>query len=108
MDSIKVFCPATVANISCGFDILGLALDGVGDVMTVRKVEAGGIRITKIEGQELPLEWDRNVAGVAGMALLEKSSFDGGFEIQIEKKIKAGSGIGSSAASAAGRRMGHQ
>ncbi|HMB61990.1 MAG TPA: homoserine kinase [Eudoraea sp.] len=102
MKKIRVFCPATIANISCGFDVLGLALGGVGDEMTVEKVPEKGIHISKITGQQLPLESHKNVAGVAGMALLEAAGNDHGFRIEIHKKIKAGSGIGSSAASAAG------
>ncbi|MBW8200868.1 homoserine kinase [Flagellimonas abyssi] len=102
MEKIKVFCPATIANVSCGFDVLGLALDSVGDEMTVRKTTEKGIRITKILGQDLPLETENNVAGVAGLALLAKSSYQGGFEIEIDKRIKPGSGIGSSAASSTG------
>ncbi|MGB5818342.1 MAG: homoserine kinase [Saonia sp.] len=101
-NEIKIFCPATIANISCGFDVLGLALDAVGDEMAIRKTKQQGIRITKLEGQDLPMETLQNVAGVAGLALLEKSDYQGGFEIDIYKKIKAGSGIGSSAASSAG------
>lgn len=101
-DQIKVFCPATIANISCGFDVLGVALDTIGDEMIIRKTSEKGIRISKIEGQDLPLETHLNVAGVAGLALLAVSDYDGGFELEIYKKIKAGSGIGSSAASSAG------
>ena len=102
MKEIKIFTPATVANISCGFDILGLCLDTVGDEMIVREVPEKGIKITKVTGQNLPLETHRNVAGVAGLALLEKVDASVGYEIEIYKKIKPGSGIGSSAASAAG------
>ncbi len=102
MEEIRVFCPATIANISCGFDVLGVALDAVGDEMVVRKIPEKGIIITKIEGQELPLVTEKNVAGVAGLALLKQSNYEGGFEIEIYKKIKAGSGIGSSAASSTG------
>lgn len=102
MDAVKVFCPATIANISCGFDVLGLALDAVGDEMVIRKSAVPGIRITKITGQELPLEADKNVAGVAAMALLNSFDHPLGFDIEIAKRIKPGSGIGSSAASAAG------
>ncbi|WP_349353010.1 homoserine kinase [Flagellimonas sp. MMG031] len=102
MEEIKVFCPATIANVSCGFDVLGLALDSVGDAMTVRKIPEKGIRISKIMGQDLPLEAEQNVAGVAGLALLDKSDYEGGFEIEIDKRIKPGSGIGSSAASSSG------
>ena len=102
MEEIKVFCPATIANVSCGFDVLGLALDSVGDEMTIRKTTEKRIRITKIIGQDLPMETENNVAGVAGLALLAKSDYDGGFEIEIDKRIKPGSGIGSSAASSTG------
>ena len=102
MNEIKIFCPATVANLSCGFDVLGLCLENIGDEMIIRKVKEKGIRITKITGAELPLETNKNVAGVAGLALLKHLNLEFGFEIEIHKKIKAGSGIGSSAASAAG------
>ena len=101
-NEIKVFCPATIANISCGFDVLGVALDTIGDKMIIRKTKEKGIRISKLEGQDLPMETHLNVAGVAGLALLSVSDYDGGFEIEIYKNIKAGSGIGSSAASSAG------
>lgn len=102
MEEIKIFCPATIANISCGFDVLGVALDSVGDEMVIRKVLERGIRITKLVGQDLPLQTEKNVAGVAARAFLAESDYEGGFEIEIYKKIKAGSGIGSSAASSAG------
>lgn len=102
MEAVKVFCPATIANISCGFDVLGVALDSIGDEMVVRKTSKEGIHITKIEGQDLPMETAKNVAGVAGMALLEDIGHQVGFEIEIYKQIKAGSGIGSSAASSTG------
>jgi homoserine kinase len=103
---IKLFCPATIANLSCGFDVLGLCLDNVGDEMIVRKSIEKGIRITKIDGADLPLETENNVAGVAALAMLEEIETDFGFEIEIYKKIKAGSGIGSSAASSAGAVFG--
>ena len=102
MDSIRIFSPASIANISCGFDVLGLSLDTVGDYMTIRKVPEPGIKITKIIGQNIPMATEKNVAGVAGLALLDKSDYEGGFEIEIDKLIKPGSGIGSSAASSAG------
>jgi homoserine kinase len=101
-EQIELFCPATIANISCGFDVLGLALDNVGDRMVIRKTERPGVTITLITGQDLPLETEKNVAGVAGMAMLDALKYPGGFEVEIHKKIKAGSGIGSSAASASG------
>ena len=106
MDSIKIFAPATIANVSCGFDILGLCLDTVGDEMVIKKTKEKGITISKIVGQTLPLEAKKNVAGVAALALLEKIDSDFGFDIEIYKNIKPGSGIGSSAASAAGAVFG--
>ncbi|WP_372920574.1 homoserine kinase, partial [Salegentibacter sp.] len=102
MEKLKIFAPATVANLSCGFDVLGCCLENVGDEMTVRKNDLGELRITKITGQYLPLETDQNVAGVAAKALLDAVKSSQGFDIEIDKRIKAGSGIGSSAASAAG------
>lgn len=106
MNEIKIFCPATIANLNCGFDLMGLCLEGIGDEMIIRKVAEKGIKITKIIGADLPLETEKNVAGVAGLALLEEVAIDFGFEIEIYKKIKTGSGIGSSSASAAGAVFG--
>lgn len=102
MKSIRVFCPGTIANVSCGFDVLGLSLAGVGDYMTVTQTAIKGITISEILGQDLPMGTTQNVAGVAGLTLLEALGSDAGFEIKIDKRIKAGSGIGSSAASSAG------
>ena len=106
MNEIKLFCPASVANVSCGFDVLGFCLDRIGDEMVIRKTAKKGIQILEIDGQNLPLETLKNVAGVAGLALLEAHPVDFGFEIEINKGIKAGSGIGSSAASSAGAVFG--
>ena len=99
---IKLFSPATVANVACGFDVLGFCLDTIGDEMVVRKVDKKGVRITKIEGFKLPFETELNVAGVSALALYQELQPDCGFEIEIKKNIKPGSGIGSSAASAVG------
>lgn len=106
MKSIKIFCPATIANLSCGFDVLGLCLDTTGDEMIIHKSKEPGVRITKIIGADLPLETEQNVAGVAALSMLREWQTDYGFDIEIYKKIKAGSGIGSSAASAAGAVFG--
>ncbi|MCH2193882.1 homoserine kinase [Kordia sp.] len=102
MNELRIFAPATIANVSCGFDALGLCLDTVGDEMVIRKTDEKGIKISKLVGQDLPVETEKNVAGVAGMAMLNKLHISHGFEIEIYKNIKAGSGIGSSAASSAG------
>ena len=106
MEEIKIFAPASVANVSCGFDVLGFCLDPVGDEMIIRKIKTPGVKISKIVGQKLPFEIKKNVAGVAAEAMLAACPLKFGFEIEIHKKIKAGSGIGSSAASAAGAVFG--
>ena len=101
--SIKIFAPATVANLSCGFDVLGCCLQGVGDEMLIRLSDEPGVRITKIHGADLPLATNKNVAGVTVVDMLKAlNDTTTGVEIEIFKKIKAGSGIGSSAASSAG------
>lgn len=105
-NEIKIFSPATVANVACGFDVLGFCLDTIGDVMVIRKTEEKGIRITKIEGYDLPFETEKNVTGVSALAMYNDLQPDCGFEIEIYKKIKPGSGIGSSSASAAGSVFG--
>ena len=106
MNEIKIFSPATVANVACGYDVLGFCLDSVGDEMLIRKVDKKGIQITKIEGFDLPLKTELNVAGVSAIAMYEALQPDCGFEIEIYKNIKPGSGIGSSAASAVGSVFG--
>ena len=105
-NEIKIFSPATVANVACGFDVLGFCLDSIGDEMVIRKTEEKGIRITKIEGYDLPFEAEKNVAGVSALAMSNALKPDCGFEIEIYKNIKPGSGIGSSSASAAGSIFG--
>ena len=106
MNEIKIFSPATVANVSCGFDVLGFCLDSVGDDMVIRKTDKKGIFITKIVGFDLPYETELNVAGVSALAMYNAIDVDFGFEIEIYKNIKPGSGIGSSAASAVGSVFG--
>lgn len=103
MNKIKVFSPATVANISCGFDVLGLALNEPNDEIIIYKSNIPGIKINKISGADLSTNINKNVVGVALQALLKKyNNSKIGFEIEIIKNILPGSGIGSSAASAAG------
>ena len=106
MEEIKVFSPATVANVACGFDVLGFCLDGIGDEMIIRKSKDKGVRITVSDGYDLALDIDKNIAGVSAKALYEKANHDFGFELEIYKRIKPGSGIGSSAASAVGSVFG--
>ena len=102
MQSIKVKSPATLSNLCCGFDILGMALQAPYDYIELIPKEVPGIVIKHIDNYGLPLEPEKNISGVALQAMLNALNYKSGFEIIIEKKIKPGSGVGSSAASAAG------
>lgn len=106
MNEIKILSPATVANVACGFDVFGFCLNSVGDEMLIRKTNKKGVFITKVEGFDLPMETELNVAGVSALAMYQNLDVDFGFEIEIYKNIKPGSGIGSSAASAVGSVFG--
>ena len=102
MNQIKIFTPASVANVSCGFDVLGFCLDTTGDFMTVSKTDTPGVQIGSVTGEKVPKDPLKNVASVAVLSLLQTHPSKCGFKIDIDKLIKPGSGIGSSAASAAG------
>lgn len=102
MDEIRVLAPATVSNVVCGFDCLGFALKEPFDEMLVRKIPEREIRITNRDEFDLPTDPAKNVAGVALRALLDVAGADFGFEIEMTKHIKPGSGIGSSSASSCG------
>ena len=102
MDEVRVLAPATVSNVVCGFDCLGFALSDPYDEMTVRKTDERLIRIINLDNYDLPTDPEKNVVGVALQALIDAAEIDHGFEVEIIKHIKPGSGIGSSAASACG------
>ena len=102
MNQIKVFAPATLANVSCGYDAMGFALSELGDEMVFTKTNTQTVRITEIEGADLPYDADKNVVGVVAILMLNHSEADFGLDIKICKNFKPGSGLGSSAASAAG------
>ncbi len=102
MNQIKIFSPASVSNICCGFDVLGFSIDGIGDELKITKSTNKGVNIKEIKGYNVPLENNKNTASVAAQALLDHLKINEGFDIEINKKIKPGSGIGSSAASAVG------
>lgn len=100
---IKVFAPATVANVACGYDLLGFAIDKPGDEIIARFSDKPGLRITKITGAKgkLPYEIEKNTAGFAAQKLLEHLGEPSmGIELEIHKKMPFSSGLGSSAASA--------
>lgn len=97
----RAFAPASVANVAVGFDLLGYAVAGVGDTVTVRRIDAPDVRIAAIRGAvvELPREAANNTAGAALIALREALALPFGFEIEIDKGIPLSSGMGGSAAS---------
>jgi homoserine kinase len=100
---IRVFAPATVANVACGYDVLGFAIDAPGDEILVRHCDRPGLHITKISGDKgkLPTDPTQNTAGVAALDLLRHLGMtDRGIEMEIHKKMPFGSGLGSSSASA--------
>jgi len=102
MNEITIKAPGTVANLVCGFDVLGMALEEPCDLMQVRLLDEPKVVITSGDGFPLPTDPAQNTAGAPLLAMLEELKDPPGFEVIIHKKIKPGSGIGSSAASAAG------
>ena len=101
-DSVLVHSPATLSNLGCGFDVLGLALAAPYDTIRISRSVAPGVRIQHLDSYNLPIDPAQNVAGMALLALLREVPEPVGFDVEITKGIKPGSGVGSSAASAAG------
>lgn len=102
MKKITIKSPATVANIVCGFDILGMALNEPYDIMEVTLLDESKVIIHHNDSFNLPTDPEKNVAGVVLLSIIQRIENKFGFEVTIEKRIKPGSGLGSSAASAAG------
>src|SRR5882724_11044688 len=102
MKSVKVFAPATVANLGCGFDVMGLAIDQPGDEITLSFNNEKKLIIRKITGDNGKLSYDakKNTSTVAIQALLSELKSKQGFDVVLKKKMPLGSGLGSSAASA--------
>ena len=100
--TVQVHAPATVANLVCGFDVLGMALHRPDDVMTLSLKDEPGLTIEHTDIYQLPTDPEKNVAGAALLAMLEELPDPPGFHLVTEKRIKPGSGLGSSAASSAG------
>lgn len=103
-NELRIFAPASVANVACGFDIFGFALDMPGDEIIVRLSDKQGVNLTQVtgDGGVLPRDPEKNTAGVSVIKLLEFLDISQGIEIELHKKMPLGSGLGSSAASAAG------
>lgn len=100
--TIHISAPATIANLVCGFDILGLALESPSDPMHLTLSPEPGLRIRHTDGYALPVAPEKNVAGAALLALMQEWRQPLGMDLVIHKQIKPGSGLGSSAASSAG------
>lgn len=100
--TISIKSPATIANLVCGFDILGLALEEPYDIMTLENTDQPGLEIVHVDDHGLPTEPEQNVSGAALLAMMEELSEVPKWKLTIDKRIKPGSGLGSSAASAAG------
>nr|WP_294896379.1 homoserine kinase [uncultured Pedobacter sp.] len=102
-ESIKVFAPATVANVVCGFDILGFAVNEPGDELFMETCDKPGVNIIAIEGDggKLPLDPQKNTVSASVISLLKHlGRQDVGFNLKLTKKMPMGSGLGSSSASA--------
>lgn len=101
LDAATATAPATVSNLAVGFDILGLSLTGMGDRITVRRVDTPGVHIGELTGEsDVPGDPAQNTATAGLLALWEDRSFDFGLELDIEKGVPLHSGLGGSAASA--------
>ena len=101
MNQIKVFSPATISNVACGFDVLGFPIYSIGDEMIVKKTKKKSLIITDITGYSVPYDINKNVSTIAAKAMIESLNPNCGFDFKINKKIIPGSGIGSSGSSAA-------
>ena len=102
MKTIRVHAPASVANLVCGFDILGMALNEPYDEMTLTLTDKREINIRHTDSFKIPEQADKNVAGAALYALLDEVKENIGFDLVVHKNILPGSGLGSSAAGSAG------
>lgn len=101
MNRITVFAPMTIGNMGCGFDVLGMAMDGTGDTLEISIDEGSGISIENKSGVSLPDNVEKNVITPAVRSFLTKYGKQISVSIKVLKKILPGSGIGSSAASSA-------
>ena len=102
LNEAHAFAPGSIGNLACGFDVLGLALEGAGDEVVARHGDGPGVRISAItgDGGRLPLDAARNTAGTAAQAVLDLLGGQGPLELEIRKGLPLAAGMGGSAASA--------
>ncbi|MDH7499355.1 MAG: homoserine kinase [candidate division NC10 bacterium] len=102
MDIIRAFAPASIGNLGPGFDVLGLAIQGFGDIVEAKRTGGRGVGISKITGfaDHLSREVEKNTAGIAAQRTLQVAGMEEGIDLLLHKQIPPGSGLGSSAASA--------
>ncbi len=105
-DWVTAFAPASIGNVAVGFDMLGLALDGVGDRVSARRIDGDRVTVAEVRGLDgelhpyLSTKADENTASIAAQALWQAHGDGGGVEIKVFKGVPLQSGMGSSAASA--------
>jgi len=102
VEMVRAFAPASIGNLGPGFDVLGLAIQGLGDIVEARKSKDRGVKISNITGTNSRLSRDvqKNTAGISALKAMEKMGIEEGVELFLHKQIPPGSGLGSSAASA--------
>lgn len=98
---VKIFSPATVANVGCGFDVVGFSFSAVGDIVSFRRVDEVGVFIKAIHGEyDIPDDPSKNTVTIPILKVMEDRDIDFGVEVEIEKNIPVAGGLGSSAAGA--------
>jgi len=98
--SVTVYAPGSVSNLGPGFDCLGIAFTGRGDVVTARRTRDGGVRVASVSDPRVPTDAQRNTAAIAAAVVLGRAGADGGLELTVEKGLPLAAGMGGSAASA--------
>ncbi len=102
-ETVRAFAPATIANVGPGYDFFGVALDGIGDTVTLTRTDKAGVTIASItgDGGKLPMETVGNSASVVALKMLDDAGADFGLELVLDKGLPLESGLGSSGASSA-------
>jgi len=98
--AVVVYAPGSVSNLGPGFDCLGVAFTGRGDLVTVRRTDGGGVRVTAVSDARIPVAAERNTAAIAAAAVIRRAGVDAGLELTIEKGLPMAAGMGGSGASA--------